>query len=290
MSTGGRSMNNKQETIGYVNKIIPFSNVDGEGNRIAIFLQGCNYNCLYCHNPETINRCINCGECVYACEYGALSMVDGKVEYDIDKCVNCDACVATCRKNSSPKITKITASELMIKIEKVKLFISGITVSGGECTLQRDFLKELFTKVKSLGLTTFIDTNGSTPIYKDKELLEVTDKTMIDLKAFYPEENKMLTGHTNETVIKNIRELGKLDKIYEIRTVVVPEVLNNNHTVDMGSKLLAEINPNIQYKLIKYRPMGVRKELLETTVPTNDYMKELESIATANGCINTIIV
>ncbi|WP_346869171.1 YjjW family glycine radical enzyme activase [Clostridium sp. UBA5119] len=283
-------MNNKQEAIGYVNKIIPFSNVDGEGNRMAIFLQGCNYNCLYCHNPETINRCINCGECVHACEYGALSMVDGKVQYDIDKCVNCDACVATCRKNSSPKITKITASELMIKIEKVKLFISGITVSGGECTLQRDFLKELFTKVKSLGLTTFIDTNGSTPIYKDKELLEVTDKTMIDLKAFYPEENKMLTGHTNETVIKNIRELGKLDKIYEIRTVVVPEVLKNNHTVDMGSKLLAEINPNIQYKLIKYRPMGVRKELLETTVPTNDYMKELESIARANGCINTIIV
>jgi len=100
----------------------------------------------------------------------------------------------------------------------------------------------------------------------------------------------MLTGLTNETVIKNIRELGKLDKIYEIRTVVVPEVLNNNYTVDMGSKLLAEINPNIQYKLIKYRPMGVRKELLETTVPTNDYMKELESLARANGCINTIIV
>lgn len=283
-------MNNKQEIIGYVNKIIPFSNVDGEGNRMAIFLQGCNYNCLYCHNPETINRCINCGECVHACEYGALSMVDGKVQYDIDKCVNCDACVATCRKNSSPKITKITASELMIKIEKVKLFISGITVSGGECTLQRDFLKELFTKVKSLGLTTFIDTNGSTSIYKDKELLEVTDKTMIDLKTFAPEENKMLTGVTNETVIKNIRELGKLDKIYEIRTVVVPEVLNNKYTVDMGSKLLAEINPNIQYKLIKYRPMGVRKELLETTVPANDYMKELESIARANGCINTIIV
>lgn len=283
-------MNDKQETIGYVNKIIPFSNVDGEGNRMAIFLQGCNYNCLYCHNPETINRCVNCGECVPTCEYGALSMVDGKVQYDIDKCVNCDACIATCKKNSSPKITKITASELMKKIEKVKFFISGITVSGGECTLQRDFLKELFTKVKSLGLTAFVDTNGSTPIYMDKELLEVTDKTMIDLKAFSPEENKILTGLTNETVIKNIRELGKLDKIYEIRTVVVPEVLNNNYTVDMGSKLLAEINPNIQYKLIKYRPMGVRKELLETTVPTNDYMKELESIARANGCINTIIV
>jgi len=283
-------MSNKQETIGYVNKIIPFSNVDGEGNRMAIFLQGCNYNCLYCHNPETINKCVNCGECVSVCEYGALTMVNGKVEYNIDKCVNCDCCVAICKKNSSPKITKITASELLEKIKKVKHFISGITVSGGECTLQRDFLKELFTEVKKLGLTTFIDTNGSIPIHKDKDLLEVTDKTMIDLKAFKPEENKILTGMMNDTVIENIKELGKLDKIYEIRTVVVPGVLDNKYTVDMGSKLLAEVNPNIQYKLIKYRPMGVRKELIETTVPTNDYMKELEVIVKANGCPNTIIV
>ncbi len=65
----------------FVNKIIPFSNVDGEGNRTAIFLQGCNYNCLYCHNPETINHCNSCGLCVPHCEYGALSKIDDKVVY-----------------------------------------------------------------------------------------------------------------------------------------------------------------------------------------------------------------
>ena len=39
---------------GLVRRILPFSSVDGPGNRTAIFLQGCNFNCLYCHNPETI--------------------------------------------------------------------------------------------------------------------------------------------------------------------------------------------------------------------------------------------
>jgi pyruvate formate lyase activating enzyme len=44
-----------------VNKIIPFSNVDGPGNRTSIFFQGCPFNCLFCHNPETIHLCVSCG-------------------------------------------------------------------------------------------------------------------------------------------------------------------------------------------------------------------------------------
>ncbi|MBS5277393.1 MAG: 4Fe-4S cluster-binding domain-containing protein, partial [Haemophilus parainfluenzae] len=36
-----------------LHRIIPFSNVEGQGNRTSIFLQGCKLNCLYCHNPET---------------------------------------------------------------------------------------------------------------------------------------------------------------------------------------------------------------------------------------------
>lgn len=276
--------------IAFVNKIIPFSNVDGEGNRTAIFLQGCNYNCLYCHNPETINHCNNCGLCVPHCEYGALSKIDGKVVYDIEKCQNCDRCIAECKRNSSPKITSMTVADILKYLQKTRYFISGITVSGGECTLQSDFLIELFREVKKMGLTTFIDTNGSTPIYNNKELLEVMDKTMIDLKAYDSEENKMLTGLENKTVIENIKVLGKLDKIYEIRTVVVPQVLDSRKTVDEGSKLLASINPNIIYKLIKYRPLGVRENLIKSTVPTQEYMEELKEIAISNGCKNVIIV
>ena len=257
---------------------------------MAIFLQECNYNCLYCHNPETINKCLSCGRCVSECPVGAIKLVNGQVEYDINKCVNCDKCVSACERNSSPKISKLTVAEVMDKIDKIKYFISGITVSGGECSLQRDFLVELFAEVKKLGLTTFMDTNGSTPIYKDKELLDVTDKTMIDLKAFDVEDSIKLTGVDNEIVIKNIKELGAMDKIYEIRTVVVPDVLNNEYTVDEGSKLLASINPNIQYKLIKYRPMGVRKSLLKANSPSIEYMKELEAIVHRNGIKNTIIV
>ena len=41
-------------TTGFVAGTIPFSVVDGPGNRFAIFLQGCNFDCVACHNPQTI--------------------------------------------------------------------------------------------------------------------------------------------------------------------------------------------------------------------------------------------
>ena len=37
-----------------LHRIIAFSNVEGQGNRTSIFLQGCKLNCLYCHNPDTL--------------------------------------------------------------------------------------------------------------------------------------------------------------------------------------------------------------------------------------------
>ena len=61
-----------------VNKIIPFSNVDGPSNRMAIFFQGCQFNCRFCHNPETINLCIHCGKCVETCPTNALTKENNK--------------------------------------------------------------------------------------------------------------------------------------------------------------------------------------------------------------------
>ncbi len=273
-----------------VNKIIPFSSVDGPGNRTAIFLQGCNFNCLYCHNPETINRCIHCGICVEKCPYNALALIDGKVIWNKTLCKNCDVCIKSCQNNSYPKAIEMSVEEVVSEVKKTKSFISGITVSGGECTLQSEFLIGLFKEIKEMGLTTFVDTNGSVPLYENEALLKVMDMAMVDIKAFKPKEHVMLTGRDNDIVLRNVRKLAERNKIYEIRTVIVPEILENIYNVDAISKLIAELNPDIRYKIIKYRPIGVRTDIINSYTPTEDMIQKLVALATKNGCNNVISV
>ena len=266
-----------------LNKIIKFSNVDGPGNRMAIFFQGCNFDCLYCHNPETINICFSCGDCIKYCPTNSLFKNEvGKVIWNKEGCIGCDNCIKNCKKDSSPKIQIVEISDLMREIEKVKEFIKGITVSGGECTLHYKFLTRLFKKVKSTypHLTCFVDTNGSLDLSESvyKEFVEVTDNFMLDIKAWKLSELKIL-GVKSANPLKNLKFLKEKAKLYEVRSVIVPNLLNSEVLVKEVSKDLT--STNIRYKIIKYREIGVRdrnKSKLES--PTDDYLHKLERIAT----------
>lgn len=243
-----------------VNKIIPFSCIDGPGNRMAIFFQGCNLKCTYCHNPETINKCINCGECVRYCPGNALKINNKEVIWDEYKCIECDNCIKTCKNLSTPRTKDYSVDELFEKIKKVRPFIQGITVSGGECTLNADFLVKLFTKVKDeLNLTCFVDTNGTIDFSKREDLVNITDKFMLDVKCIDNEECIRITGLSNEIVLKNLNYLLDKDKLYEVRTVIAPN-LNNEYTVKEVSNI---IMGKCKYKLNAYRKYGVRQEGLD---------------------------
>lgn len=275
-------------TPAYVNKILPFSSVDGPGNRTAIFLQSCNFACLYCHNPETINFCTNCGECVDFCKFEALKFENNKVIYNQDNCTNCDECIKNCPFSSSPKVKMYFLDDIIKEIEKTKNFISGITVSGGECTQQFDFLKELFIEAKKITKSVFIDTNAHLEFEKMKELSKYFDKAMIDLKWFDDATHKKLTGKSNKLALKNTDFLLSANKVHEIRTVVFPHIGNNFENIKQTAEFIAERNADVIYKLIAYRSNGV-KNAENFEIPANKMILELKKIAENGGCRNVII-
>ena len=274
-----------------VNRIINFSNVDGPHNRTAIFFQECNFNCLYCHNPETINKCIACGECVKNCPVGALSLNDGMVNWDEKKCVKCDTCLKVCKHRSSPKTTLMSVDDVMERIKKSRPYIKGITTSGGECSLQAPFLKELFKRCHELELTCFMDSNGSYDFAKDEELMSYTDAVMLDVKAYDKKFHAELCSYGNTLVIKNLHYLLDNDKMYEVRTVLLPGRKEDNFTT--VSNVAKIIGDRCRYKLIRYRPFGVREEYQKILGDDEMSMEEANQyveLAKSLGCSQAFVL
>lgn len=273
-----------------INRIIPFSNVDGPGNRMAIFFQSCPFECMYCHNPETIRMCVACGKCVEQCPVQALKKEGTQILWDESKCVQCDTCIKVCPNLSSPKIRWMTTDDLMEEIKKVRIFIRGITVSGGECTQHRDFLVELFTKVKQLGLTCLIDSNGSYDFSQDSELMDVCDGVMLDVKATNDDFHQKLTHADNALVMKNLEVLLEHKKLEEVRTVILPTFPDfNEETVRTVSRI---IQGKCRYKLLRYRPFGVRTEGLDfcgQIITSEAEAERLKAIAKEEGSDSVII-
>lgn len=276
-----------------VNRIIPFSSVDGPGNRTAVFLQGCNINCKYCHNPETRKLCVNCGVCVEQCPEGALTMgAGGKVQYDPGKCVQCDTCIHVCPHDSSPRTQEMTPEEVYDRVKKQIPFIRGVTVSGGECMLWPDFMEELFCLAKRDGLGTLIDSNGMISFEAYPGLLDVTDGVMLDIKAFRGSDHIRITDADNDMVLKNAVYLAERSKLYEVRAVIVPELYDTEDSVrQMGAFLAPYLKIHeFRIKLIAYRPMGVREEYSHYTVPDRAYLEYLGDILRTYGFHEIIII
>lgn len=266
-----------------VNKIIPFSNVDGPGNRLAIFFQGCNINCLYCHNHETIKKCIHCAECVPGCPTGALKSEKGQVVYDEKLCTGCDQCIKTCKYSSSPRTKEYSVDELYEYIDGFKAFIRGITVSGGEPTLHADFITELFKRVKPLGLTCFVDTNGFFDKGQIAELIKETDKFMVDIKAI--DQLEILCGTSMKHNLDNLKYLLEKDKVYEVRTVITMDYMDVENTLQTVASIIKDY-PEVIYKLIRVHTTGLReeqKQMLLESIPSEDYLRQLAEMVKEIG-------
>lgn len=279
------------EQVGVVNKIIPFSAVDGPGCRTAVFLQGCNLNCRYCHNPETISFCKECGICIKYCKAGAIEYKDGHIKYDESICVQCDNCLKVCPNNSSPK-TKVYTPKKMAKIIFNNIpFIRGVTFSGGECSLQKKFLEEIVPIIKDKNLDVLLDSNGTFQFNEFETILNQVDGVMLDIKAFDKEEHKKITTKENDTILKNAVNLAEIGKLKEVRTVIIPELFDANKTIQATAELLKSFltKNNIQYKLIAYRPFGVRNQYAGLKTPSAEYLNELREILESYGFKQVII-
>jgi len=150
---------------------------------------------------------------------------------------------------------------------------------------------ELFRQAKAIGLGTLMDSNGGLPIAFDEELMSVTDGVMLDIKGTDQLFHMELTGRSNDMVLNNAVELARLGKLTEIRTVVLPDNPFSRLTVVNAGNILEPFLrcSKVTYRLIKFRPIGVRGEALTWKMPGQAQMEELKSLVEDKGFHRVII-
>jgi pyruvate-formate lyase-activating enzyme len=207
-------------TQALVADVVDASYVDGPGNRYVVFLQGCTFNCLTCHNPQTIDR------------------------------------------RPSGGTRWIDVADLHADIASKASFLSGVTVSGGEATLQWTAVHELFERLAAdpatARLTRLIDSNGDADPGVWHVLASSMHGAMIDLKALDPDVHHRLTGRPNTRVLAAIRQLASLDRLTEVRLLIVPGVNETPEQLAATARWLGKLDPAPQTVVQGFRLEGTR--------------------------------
>jgi pyruvate formate lyase activating enzyme len=250
-------MQNTLYMEGLVFDIKKFSVNDGPGIRTTVFFKGCPLRCVWCHNPEsqeskaeTINISRN---------------LDGKA-FDNMKEIG----------------RLMESTEVMQEILKDAVFYEeskgGVTFSGGEPTMQADFLMELLKACKQHKLHTALDTCGYASKEVFTELLALIDLFLFDLKLINEDVHIKYTGHSNKAIVDNLKMLSFNKANIIIRIPIIPGITdtqqNLNEIVELAASLPQKIN---EIHLLPYHSIAANKyKRLDKQNP----LKDLKSMGT----------
>ena len=149
---------------GYVMNIQDFSVNDGEGIRTNIFLAGCPLTCAWCSNPE------------------GQTLQNAMTSY-------------------------MTVEEVTDKVKKQMIFYrmsgGGVTFSGGEATVQQEFLRCLAGRLYDMGISLAIETCGQFAFEEVKDILGKMDLIFYDIKHMDAGKHRIFTGISNEKILSN---------------------------------------------------------------------------------------
>lgn len=205
-----------------IHSIETFGVHDGPGIRLVLFAQGCPFRCLYCHNPDT---------------------------QDLE----------------TEKTESKTIDEIIELLEKEKPYFGkngsrgGLTVSGGEPTLQAKAVTALFKKAKEVGFHTCLDTAGPIISKEIEELYRYTDLLLLDVKHIDDAWHRKLVGKSNDKVLENAKIREKSGRDMWLRYVLVPGWSDQKEHLIAWAKYFAHFKTVSRVEILPYHELGKHK-------------------------------
>jgi pyruvate formate lyase activating enzyme len=157
----------------------------------------------------------------------------------------------------------MTAARVIDEIKKDAAYYAssggGVTFSGGEPTLQFDFLSELLTECGGIGFHRALETNGFVAAEKLNLLCGLTDLFLFDYKISDEAGHKIQTGVSNKPVIESLALLREKNAPVILRCPIVPGI-NDTDGHFAGIKKISRDHPNIiKTEIMAYHNTGSQK-------------------------------
>lgn len=221
-----------EQVEGIVIDIQRYSVHDGPGLRTNVFLKGCPLRCAWCANPESQNLqpelALSAHNCM-ACDYFATP------------CTLCweqagSAHVRIKKLSERPRVCPTgaihwigeqrTAGAVIAEVRRDTPFYAhngGLTLTGGEATMQPAFAEALLRLAQAEGIHTALETAGHTQWSVFERLLPHLDLLLYDVKHIDSETHRRYTGLDNALILDNLRRIADLPapKVI-VRVPVIP--------------------------------------------------------------------
>jgi pyruvate formate lyase activating enzyme len=298
---------------GTVLNIQHFCTHDGPGMRTTVFLKGCSLRCRWCSNPESIHakpelaynpqKCLGekqCGLCLKSvCPESAIYVLgsgdkaDDKIRINWSLCTDCGACVGACPAEALYLFGQaMTVDQVLQEVEQDSAFYresgGGLTVSGGECQLQADFVAALLAGAHERGINTAIETASNVPWEQMEKVLPHVDVILHDHKLSDPERHKKWCGADNTRIRANLKKAYETfpNVKFIARTPVIPGVNDDEEHIRSVLEFIRPHKNVIDYELLPYHRFGESKYgflgrvygMRDFTSPTPERMQQLQAL------------
>jgi pyruvate formate lyase activating enzyme len=151
--------------------------------------------------------------------------------------------------------------ELLAEVLRYKNFIvkGGVTVTGGEPLMQAAFVREFFLLCRGQGIHTALDTSGALWSEAVRDVLDVTDLVLLDIKSIDPAQHKELTGAKITNTLRCLDYLEEKQIPTWIRHVIVPGWTDDDRLLQQLADFLKPYRCIEKIELLPYHSMGTHK-------------------------------
>jgi pyruvate formate lyase activating enzyme len=303
-----RGLRPEQLSKGTVFKIERFAFHDGPGIRTVVFMKGCPLRCVWCSTPHSQlpspevlyyeDRCTHCGTCAEICHAGAIGeSSSGRLTTDRSLCDGCGVCAEACVAGAR-RITgkETTVAQVLDEVEKDSRFYrnsgGGITLSGGEPTMQPDFSREILKGCRERSTHTTVETCGYAKWDALDDMLHDLDLLYVDVKHMSATVHERLTTKSNVPILENVRRAAAShpEVAMIIRVPVVPGMNDSEENIRETAQFVHQLGTDAKMELLPYHRLGIpnyavlsrRYQLPDLQPPSEDRLRAL--VETVRSC------